>query len=481
MRAYSHDAFVFLDGGWRVLNGQKPHIDFFSDIGPLVHVVSAVGLLLARGRAEGLGYAQAVVGCALGLWAWFLSDRRLGQMPRALFCLSAVFLAVSPYTPGDAAMRVSPAVVYNRYGYVWIALVMLEASCERIDCDSRRNFTGGLSTGAIAALLLFLKISYFPGALFLLAALWPCRRQTAARWVGIGAGFVAALIPFLAFLNWTLLPMLADLRILAGAKHISWHWSMADAVYHELAPLLIFVLMAAGLLWVDGATHEARSVFFAGAATALAGVLFLVSNFQGNRLPLNAFAAILIVQIVDSRFAASCRRALLRCSVLAWAALFILGSIGLDAAGLGFGLAGRVLPSQFPRQPFHAARLAEFWSSETDCVSFVNDGIDLVQRNRRPGDSLTSLDFSNPFSYSLGMKPVKGGMVDLQYRTNFDDFHAPSPERLMAGATLVMVPRAFSDGTLTMSVPRIFGPYLESHFHRIGESQQWRLYRQNQR
>ena len=114
-------------------------------------------------------------------------------------------------------------------------------------------------------------------------------------------------------------------------------------------------------------------------------------------------------------------------------------------------------------------------------MSFVNDGIDLVQRNRRPGDSLTSLDFSNPFSYSLGMKPVKGGMVDLQYRTNFDDFHAPSPERLMAGATLVMVPRAFSDGTLTMSVPRIFGPYLESHFHRIGESQQWRLYRQNQR
>src|ERR1039458_7597176 len=34
MRIYSHDAFVFLDGGWRLLNGQIPHRDFYSDLGP---------------------------------------------------------------------------------------------------------------------------------------------------------------------------------------------------------------------------------------------------------------------------------------------------------------------------------------------------------------------------------------------------------------------------------------------------------------
>ena len=33
---------------------------------------------------------------------------------------------------------------------------------------------------------------------------------------------------------------------------------------------------------------------------------------------------------------------------------------------------------------------------------FVNDGLSLVAKYRRPGDTVMSLDFTNPFSYSLG-------------------------------------------------------------------------------
>src|ERR1035441_1426982 len=52
---YSHDAFGTLDGAWRVLNGQTPHADFYSPLGPLIYLVTAFGLLLSHRSAEGAG------------------------------------------------------------------------------------------------------------------------------------------------------------------------------------------------------------------------------------------------------------------------------------------------------------------------------------------------------------------------------------------------------------------------------------------
>src|ERR1051325_4466528 len=44
--AYPHDLFIFLDGAWRVINGQRPQIDFNSNLGPLMYLFTAGGFLL---------------------------------------------------------------------------------------------------------------------------------------------------------------------------------------------------------------------------------------------------------------------------------------------------------------------------------------------------------------------------------------------------------------------------------------------------
>jgi hypothetical protein len=90
-----------------------------------------------------------------------------------------------------------------------------------------------------------------------------------------------------------------------------------------------------------------------------------------------------------------------------------------------------------------------------------------------------SLDFSNPFSYSLRIKPARGGTTVLQYGTTFDDRHRQSPEELFGFADLVMLPNFYSDGTLAASIPRLYGPYLNSHYKKVAESVNWQLYRQN--
>jgi hypothetical protein len=198
---------------------------------------------------------------------------------------------------------------------------------------------------------------------------------------------------------------------------------------------------------------------------------------------LNAAAVIIIIDRVEAWFSDKPRMGVLtRCAILLWGALFVFNSLFLDSAGLAYGVWGRWESKHIPGSSFSEPRLVGFTSFDTDYVNFVNDGLALAQRCRRPGDTIVSLDFSNPFSYAFGTRPAWGGTsTGLQFDTNFDDTHRIAPERLFGHAALLMVPqpRRFSDPTLADNLPRVYGPYIQQHFHLIGETDLWRAYRSN--
>ena len=62
VRYYTWDGFLVLDGAWRMLNGQRPHVDFNSIIGPAAYLPTVVGLVLASNTAAGFGYGAGVGG-----------------------------------------------------------------------------------------------------------------------------------------------------------------------------------------------------------------------------------------------------------------------------------------------------------------------------------------------------------------------------------------------------------------------------------
>ncbi len=70
-----------LDGAWRLQNGQTPHLDFYTPLGPVMYLLSELGLRLSHGGAEGLGYSQAITGGLLGIWTYWLTRRRLRPFP----------------------------------------------------------------------------------------------------------------------------------------------------------------------------------------------------------------------------------------------------------------------------------------------------------------------------------------------------------------------------------------------------------------
>ncbi len=482
MRVYSHDAFCFLDGAWRLLQGQIPHADFYTGLGPFMYLWTAAGLWFSHGGAEGFGYAQAAFGLWIGLWAFLLSKDRLSGTSTWLMCIFLVLLSVAPFSMGEKPWALSPATVYNRYGDALASLVLLEAvGGSRFSSTQSSELWGGFSTGAVLAIVFFMKMSYFIGILVLLAALIPFRQQRQLRWFGMVAAFGACFLLFAYSLQFHLGAFFADLRMVSGGKHINPFrliWLAFENLTQGGLTLTAFLLISAMLIWNDWTEQFARAFLWAGAIVFGAGLVFIATNNQEYGLPINAALAILVIDYLTHKpLKTSHANAALRSAVVLFGLVLVGVSMLPDMFGLAWGVKERIAARQGNHPLFHTKPLANFGSEDETYVHFVNDGLDLVQANAKPGDTVMSLDFTNFFSYALQTPPAPGGSTWLQYGTNFDDTHKPAPERLFGSATLVAVPKTFSDASLQESVPRLYGPFLQQHFAEIAESREWRLYR----
>src|SRR5581483_3023203 len=155
---------------------------------------------------------------------------------------------------------------------------------------------------------------------------------------------------------------------------------------------------------------------------AFVGMCFVVANFPGSRLPLDAVAVVIIMDRVAACFFDKPHtETLMHSAVLLWGALFVFNSLFLDGMGVAYGVWGRWSVQSIPGSTFTAPTLAGFSSFDTGYVHFINDGLALAQQYRRPDDTIASLDFSNPFPYAFAIRPAWGGAsTGLQFRTNFD-------------------------------------------------------------
>ncbi len=474
MRVYTQDAFAVLDGAWRILNGQRPHVDFYSGLGPVTYLITAVGVVIARGNAAGLAYGQALFGCLAGLWAYRLSERRLRGLATALMCAIVVLMAIVPTTIGDSPTGTTPATTYNRCGYALVALLMIEASAACRTQRKRAEFWGGLSSGLVLGTLLFLKVSFFMGAVFLVAVLVPLRKQTRDRWHGIGAAFGLTVLAFAWYLRFDLAAMYNDLRTVAHSKHVMTGAYLAKDVIVSAIPFLLFVLI---ISQGEPSRWGRNAIRGAGLGVCLAGFFLLLTSWQFFGLPLDSVMAILLVDRAVPEPASVTPLRGLRFSVLLFGTFFAISYLTPEVAGLNYALSQKL--HQTAHTSFTAPTLAGFNSTvERDYVEYINEGCDLLNQHRQAQDSVLALNFTNPFSFGLGMKPSSGGTTWLQYGTNFDDA-GPSPEKIFGEASLVMLPKLFSDKTLPDTVPRLYGPFLKKHYTLAAESLNWWLYRRN--
>lgn len=498
-RIFGHDIFVLLDSGWRVENGQRPAVDYLPGVGELLPLVMAAGLKLAHNSVRGIGYASALLGAIVGLVSYAIARNRMAWTSAGLASLLLTLIAVAPYPLGWLPNMFSHAMVYNRYGYALLGMVVLESFQ-----PPRRTSLGLVFpalTGVISAALLFLKPSYGLVALVFAAYSVLLDRRSWHRTIGILLGLAAGILAMMAWLRFDFEAVFRSLRLLAGAKSsgLSW-WDIRWAVLKGLPDFLGLVLLLV-LVGVIRSSMQSRARWFGPLAVAilvmLGGALLLATNAQAGGYPLNAVLAILLVEqglVAAKEAGTSAIAGFLRADtvILLVGLLCFVPDLLANAGGLGFAIIeSRRNPPASEVSRFESANLsglllydlpsgtdADYRSNGRVYVSYVNDGMDLIRRVSKPSETVFTLDIFNPFPFALLRPPALGGADCLAFNHQFNDAHKPTTDQLFGSAGLVMVPKHPSAADIdTEALFRNYLPAVQARYRLCAETDWWQLYK----
>ena len=120
MRSYIEDIIFFADNAWRILWGQRPFVDYSSGLGPVTYLISALGVKVAGGSLNGLGYGNAFAGVAIGIWAYALLVKRVSGLLAVAGAAMLCLLALAPVQLGESYWLSTIAMSYNRQGYAML-------------------------------------------------------------------------------------------------------------------------------------------------------------------------------------------------------------------------------------------------------------------------------------------------------------------------------------------------------------------------
>ncbi len=495
-RIYGHDIFIYLGNGWRVLNGQRPHVDFTSPWGPVGFLISALGLALSHHSAVGIGYGNAIIAFIAGLWAFFLGRNRLRPSSRLLMSFFLAGVIASPYPPGLSPFSSSSAMIYNRYAYGLLGLILLESYQMVYRNADKEDWVYGISTGAVLSLELFLKASYFFMGLGLIAVLAVLSGRIALRRLaGMLLGFSAVSLCLLAYLRFDVAAMVRDLRMAAGAraetlKFPTWiilnHWPVLLGV--------LFFCAATVFLLNNRAPHwRGLRLYVLGAVCFFADVSLIRSNAQVDGFLVCAmFAILLLNEITEDQMSLPKLAALTErptyAAAMALGALLLVPQLVSDLAGLTFGLWQKERPSNAAGMlRFTSPNLKPLLLYESDdnppsegrmFTTYVNEGVALLQKEARPEEKVLTMDVTNPFPYAMERATPRGGHAASTYNYNITDNYRPSDDWYFADADIVMVPKRPSQGdNHYLDFLRAYGPGLKDRYALAAETNLWWMYR----
>ncbi|MFY9726419.1 MAG: hypothetical protein WB579_08555 [Bryobacteraceae bacterium] len=501
LRVFEHDIFFTLDNAYRVSQGQIPHRDFASAWGPLFFLIQAAGLTISGMRPAGLGYATALFGAAVALWTYLAARTRMAAALACALGIYAVLLITAPFPLGFNPLAFSYAMAYNRYGYALLGIILVECGLQAFEAPAGKRPVAGraFSIGAAWALLAFLKVTYAMVAVpFLLLWLW-WRANRGRRFAALCGGFGVVAAMLLCYLRFDLADMSRDLVAAASGRGLTWKpWSILSPAFAiESTPLLLLaVAVSMGKSKASSdALGQARLWLYVLVTAGVSGFL-LSTNHQSSALPLDGFAAVVLVDAAFAQRSAGAEAARPRrllavfLGALCFLPLTTMNAVSLVAASWDRyrGPEGAVVRLNAERGagmifgPVESSMTSE--SGGPPYLEALNDGLELIRARTAAGAGVLTIDMFNPFNYLLGRPSPRGGMAAAAYNYAFSDAEHPSAERFFGNAQYVLVrkySRAAADFPIEdyhiQGLLRTYGPALEERFRPVAETGHWVLWR----
>ena len=511
IKAMPWDVMITLDGGWRIINGQTPHVDFSSPLGPLFILLTAFGMKVAPPSSSSITYGSVLLFIILTPWAWFIGRSRLSSVNAFLFALFMGFLLVAPRALGDTIQNTSYAMLYNRQGFVLLSMLLVELFISpRASVRSKNLLLGGLSSGILLALLLFCKINYFGiGAVAVLVSILLFRCPL--MWfTTFASGFLFICIAMQAFFNINLLSLISDVNFASRVLSISHRLTRFGKIFLLAFPhiyLLFFALLVSSNSISKNKSNKdgkflQNKVLIIIPFVVLSGLLICTTNAQWTDIPLFFIAGLILLECLrrEVKLSGDSISSISGLNYL-WAVLIIIpffcGSILLkDIESVAYSAAWNKfkLPTTSESQRFQSRTLYDLVVPEnsdngssnenvrvaSEYPGIVNDGLVMLRKNMSTESRIFSMSFSNPFPFALELPPPRGDASWWHGGKSFNRNYFPDADQVFKNVDMVMVPK-FADSQLqrrseaTELMKEIYGGYLKSHFIEKDSSQFWTL------
>ena len=498
VNVFHNDALLLLDDGWRVLNGQVPHRDFNSPLGPVEFWLVGSGMRLSHGSARGIAIGIAAFGFALGVWSWLLCRKRMPAFFALLITAWIVFTATCPTPLVFDPRFLSCAMIYNRQGYALLGIILIECAFAR----EKSRFIGGFSSGVALVILIFLKINFFGIAAQMLLVTIPLTRPEFSRLRGFLAGIGVSLFAFLLYPRFSFEAFFTDTSFVAHARGASLNLPglfQAAITCAKSGGVWLVVAMCLAILILTPPGERPRRDMLTLTLFSLivlaSGPLFLATNSLENRCQL-AFLWIMILldkvsslhlrlrehKIVTLVLTAVCLggiAAALVPEVSSTLTLLTYQSAAQRASGIRIDAPGMDNMRFYDSTSFYD-KVNAGDGDGTFYANCLTDGLALLKSQSKSDESILALGFHNPFSYLLRRKPAEGGSSYLFMGNSISETAMPPAAWVFGNADLIILPDY--EGTHRASdqfIQNYYRPYLLQDFHFIAKSHYWSLYRRN--
>lgn len=513
------DVFTLLNGAYRIYQGQSPGTDFYNPIGPLVYGLTALGMHLQHAPSlMAVTYGQVMFLVIASALAWLVAWPRLPGLYAAAFTMFVAWLAVGVRPLGFSPSTTSYAMLYNRYGWLlYSALLLLVLARRRDAAGSRSQVADGLLLGLILGLLFYDKITFFLAALVAVAvglglATLPRSLRLAAAAV---AGFVVVGVLMRVLFGLHTTAYIGNFLEAAKVQVAAQRTGMLAHAVTRMAPVILVAALVLGGLFLVLRRHgqPVRGILYLSLAAAyiLVSSALISAGDAGERSDIPALVVIplLIVAFLEPglpRWAGGSSPSRtgdwpVSASglLLVGLALLLAGTtapiVGKDALGLSQAISYRGYVASPPiTQRFGAGLLRDFvipadtryetaYRRSNVLPAMIDNGLGLLRRNIRPGDTVFTLAYTDPFSAALGLPLSRCGPLwwDLGY--DFDQSHHPTAECAIGNADWVIIPRMVpGEGCCqeTVSVMlTLYSGYLSEHYTRVQQTSDWILLRRD--
>jgi hypothetical protein len=478
---YVNDLLIFLDGAYRIAEGQVPNRDFHTALGPLAYYIPGIAFMLTGSLGAAMPTGTALVILLVAPSTVHVLASRFH--PAIAIPLGAVLLLIlaAPFNLGEPVTALSFGMFYNRIGWAVLALLLTMYIAPRKPAR-RQILFDALSAALFVLLLVYLKISYGAVALVFLVLMLVLSPQR--RWAAVALAIVGTAAILIELVWGGTAAHIADLRLAAEVSG-GLRGTIEDRVrlaLINLADILIFTVLAGFALW---RTRSFRDLLFYGFCAA-SGYAVLNQNFQGwGMITLFAGAAVAAERLVRAD-ANTGDQKLRHAGLAAWLLLLAFLLPTLVTCGLALGLhtvlAARGAGDDFALPNFEGVRLVNVWSPSdhffsSNYINSLRNGAAALAEFAPGEGGVFVLDFVSPFSAGLGLQPPEGDSSWQHIGRTFNDQVFLPPEELFSGVRIIMDPKYPVERFTTDGLRRAYLPYIQQNFDLIGENVDWWVYR----